>query len=208
MLRRNTHGKTENATQKLQTPYLQSVHAPVPAALRHCHGLGLLRSGHFSLGIRGGIELPLLFLALQLRLSLSKLLLLLLCQTWQKRYFLLGVQVVVVGTDDGVSVVQGNLADVRNRLDLDCALLVLRISHLQSKLLSSALDRIPPSQPRRKMHVSRHAEVLRVDDFVCRWVVQNGLSMDTGFVREGAESRNVVVERLNTLVIREQSVDY
>ena len=102
----------------------------------------------------------------------------------------------MVGTDDRVGVVKSNLADVRNSLDLGSALLVLRVGHLQAKLLSTALDRVPSSKPAGKVYVSGHAEILRVDNLVCRRVVENGLSVDTSLVGESTESGDVVLLKL------------
>lgn len=44
------------------------------------------------------------------------------------------------------------------------------------------------------MNVSSHSKICRVDDFVGRWVVKNGLGVNTGLVGKCAESSNVVVE--------------
>jgi hypothetical protein len=44
------------------------------------------------------------------------------------------------------------------------------------------------------MNISGHAEVGRIDDFICAWVVQDGLGMDASLVGEGAETGNRVVK--------------
>ncbi len=44
------------------------------------------------------------------------------------------------------------------------------------------------------MHVACHAKVGRVDDLVRARVVEDGLGVDPGLVREGAEARDGVVE--------------
>ena len=44
------------------------------------------------------------------------------------------------------------------------------------------------------MHVAAHAKVGGVDDFVGRRVVEDGFGVDTGFVGEGTETGDGVVE--------------
>lgn len=44
------------------------------------------------------------------------------------------------------------------------------------------------------MNVSGHTKIGRVDNLVCAGVVEDGLGVDTGFVGEGAETSDVVVE--------------
>jgi hypothetical protein len=42
--------------------------------------------------------------------------------------------------------------------------------------------------------ISRHAEVSRVDNFICRGVVEDGLGVDSSLMGEDAETGDVVVE--------------
>lgn len=44
------------------------------------------------------------------------------------------------------------------------------------------------------MDVSRHAEISWVDNFVCRWVIEDCLGVNTSLVSEGTKSGNGVVE--------------
>lgn len=92
------------------------------------------------------------------------------------------------GTDDGVRVVDGDGPDVSELLDLHGALLELGIGHLDVELGGSRLDGVPSSQSRGEVHVSRHAEVGRVDNLIRGWVVEDSLGVDTGLVGEGAET--------------------
>jgi hypothetical protein len=98
----------------------------------------------------------------------------------------------VEGPDDGVGVIDGDGPDVGQGLDGCCALLVLRVGHFDLELGGSRLDSVPSGQTRGEVHVSRHAEISRVDDFVGRWVVENCLGVDTGLVGESAESSDVL----------------
>lgn len=43
------------------------------------------------------------------------------------------------------------------------------------------------------MHVSSHAEISWVDDLVGRWVVENGLGVNSGLVGKRTETCDVVV---------------
>ena len=47
------------------------------------------------------------------------------------------------------------------------------ISHLEAKLVCTALDSIPTSEPACKVDIARHAEISRVDDFVGRGVIED-----------------------------------
>ena len=78
---------------------------------------------------------------------------------------------------------------------LASALLELSIGHIDVQLLCAALDSIPACQSAREMDISTHTEVRWVDNFVGRWIVENGFSMDPGFMSEGAEASDGVVER-------------
>ena len=189
--RESTIPKTDSKG-KQETPNTQILHSfnRLGDLSRSC----LLGSWDLSLSISGSVQRPLLWHSAELLLCLSELLGLLISHAGQERLLLLSVQVVVVGTDDRVGVIKRNLADIGYGLDLGCALLVLRISHLESKLLSTRLDSIPASKSAGKVDVTGHAEVLRVDDLVSRGVVQNGLGVDTSLVSEGAETGDVVVE--------------
>lgn len=77
---------------------------------------------------------------------------------------------------------------------MDLQELDLLIVHLQAELLNPGLDGVPASQARREVHVSAHAEVGRVDDLVGARHVEDGLGVDAGLVREGAEAGDGVVE--------------
>jgi hypothetical protein len=61
-------------------------------------------------------------------------------------------------------------------------------------MFRARLDSIPPSKTRGEVDISRHAEVSRVDNFICRGVVEDGLSVDSSLMGEGAETGDVVVE--------------
>ncbi|CRK18026.1 hypothetical protein BN1708_005861 [Verticillium longisporum] len=74
-------------------------------------------------------------------------------QIGKQRLLLVRGQVQVEGTDDGVSVVNGERPHVGHGFDLLGALLDLCIGHGQAKLLDTALDGVPASQPRRKVDV-------------------------------------------------------
>lgn len=101
---------------------------------------------------------------------------------------LTGLEAPVEGTDDGIRIIDGNGADVSQLLDLHGALLELGVRHLDVQLGCSRLDGVPSSQPRGEVDVSRHAEVSGVDNLVRRWVVEDGLGVDSCLVGESAET--------------------
>ena len=160
-----------------------------------CDGLGLLLLGTGHLGLLVGLALECLLLVFlgQLALGLSELLLLLLGKL-KKGLLLLGVEVVVVGTDDAVGVVNGKRTHVGHGLDLEGHSLDLLVGHVEAELLSTRLDRVPAGKTRCEVDVAAHAEVLRVDDLVGGRVVQDGLGVNAGLVGEGAEAGDVVVK--------------
>jgi hypothetical protein len=108
---------------------------------------------------------------------------------------LAGLQVTVVGTDNAVSIIDGNGTNISHGLDLGSALLVLSVSHLKLELLSTRLDGVPAGQTGGEVDVTGHAEVGGVDNLVSAGVVEDSLGVDTSLVGEGAESGDVVVER-------------
>jgi hypothetical protein len=165
------------------------------SSLHLCDGLGLLLLGTGHLGVLIGLALELLLLTLlgELALGLGELLLLLLGEL-EERLLHGGLEVVVVGADNAVGVVNGEGTHVGHGLDLEGYSLDLLIGHFQTELLGTRLDGIPASQARGEVDVAAHAEVLRVDNLVCRRVVEDGLGVDTGLVGEGAEAGDVVVE--------------
>jgi hypothetical protein len=179
----------ERKAENSKTPFCTSLNA-----LCNNLGFGLLASGYLCVSVSGSIQLPLLLDTFELLLGLVELLLLFLRHTGQERHILLVMKVVVVCADDSIGIVQRNLANIGNGLDLGRAFLVLRIRHLQAELLRSALDCVPTSEPASEVHVARHAEILRVDDFVRGGVVQNSLGVNSSLVGEGAETGDVVVE--------------
>lgn len=140
----------------------------------------LLGRGGLGLGLDGLVELALLGHGVELGLYLFNLLLLLLGQAVEQRLLLAVLQVVVEGADDRVGVVNGELAHVGHGLDLCGALLVLRVGHLDAELVAARLDGVPAGQARGEVDVARHAKVGRVDDFVGRWIAQDGLCVDAG----------------------------
>lgn len=160
-----------------------------------CDGLGLLLlgTGHLSLLIGLALECLLLVLLGQLALGLGELLLLLLSKL-KKGLLLLGVEVVVVGTDDAVGVIDCKRTHVGHGLDLECNSLDLLVGHVEAELLSTRLDSVPAGKTRCEVHVAAHAEVLRVDDLVGGGVVQDGLGVNAGLVGEGTEAGDVVVK--------------
>lgn len=136
-------------------------------------------------------RLGLLSQLLLLRFELS----LLLFSQVKKRLVLAGLQVVVVGANDTVGIINSNWPNVRKSLDLSGTFLVLSISHLNIELLSTRLNRVPTRQPRSEVDIAGHAEIGRVNDFVSAWVVEDGLGVNTGLVGESTEASDVVVER-------------
>ena len=120
--------------------------------------------------------------------------LLLLGSQVEKGLVLTGLEVTVVSTDNAVSVIDSDGANVSHSLDLGGALLVLGIGHLKLELLGTRLDRVPASQARSEVDVTSHTEVGGVDDLVGAGVVENSLGVDTGLVGEGTETSDVVVE--------------
>ena len=133
-------------------------------------------------------------LSCQLLLLGDKLGLFVGCQV-QERVVLTRLDVAVVGTDNAVSIIDSNWPNVSKSLDLEGALLVVVVGHLDVELLSTRLDGVPAGQTRGEVDVSRHAKVFGVDDFVGAGVVEDGLGVNTGLVGEGTETGDVVVER-------------
>jgi hypothetical protein len=93
-----------------------------------------------------------------------------------------------------VHIIDVQRPDISQLLNLSRAFLALGIGHIQIQLFHSTLNRIPSGQPRSEVNISCDAEICGVDDFIGAWVVEDGLSVDTSLVGEGAESGNVVVE--------------
>lgn len=123
-------------------------------------------------------------------------------------------------SNNGVGVVDGNWSHVCHGLDLgstvvarglvskgrartsglapregdDLPLLDLVVRHAEAELAHAGLDGIPARQPRGEVDVSGETKVCRVDDLVCRGVVEDGLGVDASLVRERAEAGDGVVE--------------
>ena len=104
------------------------------------------------------------------------------------------VNVEVEGADEGVSVIDGDGADVGHSLDLGGDLLNLLVGHGETELADTRLDGVPARQARCEVDVAGQAEVGRVEDLVGARVVQDGLGVDAGLVSEGAEAGDGVVE--------------
>jgi hypothetical protein len=134
------------------------------------------------------VQLSLLWQRVHIPLLLGPQFLLLGGHVGQQVDGLAGLEAAVEGTDDGVRVIDGDGPDVSELLDLHGALLELGIRHLDVELSSSRFDSVPSSQSRGEVHVSRHAEVGRVDNLIRGWVVEDSLGVDTGLVGEGAET--------------------
>ena len=123
--------------------------------------------------------------------------LLLLSQTWKELTNisrLASLDVAVESTDNGVSIIDSERSDISHGLDLGGTLLVLGICHLDVELVGSGLDGVPSGKSGGEVDISGHAEISWVDDLIGRWVVQDGLGVDTGLVGESAEASDVVVE--------------
>lgn len=133
-------------------------------------------------------------LSCQLLLLGGKLGLFIGCQV-QEGVVFTRLDVAVVGTDNAVSIIDSDGPDVSQSLDLEGALLVVVVGHLDVELLSTRLDGVPACQTRGKVDVSRHAKVFGIDDLVGAGVVEDGLGVDTGLVGESTETGDVVVER-------------
>lgn len=73
-------------------------------------------------------------------------------------------------------------------------LLDLLIRHAQAELANSRLDGVPARQARSEVDVAGQTKVCGVEDLVCARIVEDGLGVDTGLVREGAEAGDRVVE--------------
>ena len=71
----------------------------------------------------------------------------------------------------------------------------LVVCKLEAELLDTALDRVPAGQAVSDRDVAGETEVLRLEDLVCRGVVENSLGVNTGLVRERAVAGNRVHER-------------
>lgn len=76
--------------------------------------------------------------------------------------------------------------DIRQRLEFLGNQLDLFIVQFQAQLLHTVLDRVPSGKPVSDGHVAGHSKVGRVQDFVGGRVVEDGLGVDAGLVREGA----------------------
>lgn len=106
--------------------------------LHLCDSLGLLLLGARHIGLVVGLLLELLglVLLLEIGLGLGKLLLLLLGEL-EQGLLLVGAEVVVVGTDNAVGVVDGERTDVGHGLDLESHSLDLGVGHLQTELVGT-----------------------------------------------------------------------
>ena len=60
----------------------------------------------------------------------------------------------------------------------------LIVRKLQAKLFNTALDSVPTSESMSDRDVTSETEVFGLEDLVCRWVVQDSLSVNTGLVGE------------------------
>lgn len=86
------------------------------------------------------------------------------------------------------------LPDIGHGFHLGGALLELLVRHLDVRLHGAALDGFPAGHARDEVHVAGQAEVGGVDDLVGGWVVEDRLGVEVGFVGEGVEAGDGVVE--------------
>lgn len=119
---------------------------------------------------------------------------LLLSSQVQKRVVLTRLDVAVVGTDDAVSIIDSDGPNISKGLDLEGALLVLVVGHLNVELLGTRFDGVPAGQARSEVNIAGHSKIGGVDDFVGAGVVQDGLGVDTSLVGKSTETGDVVVE--------------
>lgn len=62
----------------------------------------------------------------------------------------------------------------------------LLIRKSEAELLYTALDGVPASKSVTDGDIASQSEIFRLEDLVCRRVVQNSFSVNTGLVRECA----------------------
>lgn len=96
---------------------------------------------------------------------------------------------------DLVDIRQRDVAGVSQRLDLGSRCLGLVRRETQVELFDAGLNGVPSSDSAGKLDRSFNTEIIGVQDLVALGVLENGLNVDTRFVREGRAARNVVVER-------------
>ena len=99
---------------------------------------------------------------------------------------LAGLNAGVVDTEQRIDVVHRLRADIRELLDLRGDVLDLVVGEREAELLDTALDGVPAREPVADRDVAREAEVLGLEDLVCRGVVEDRLGVDAGLVRERA----------------------
>lgn len=90
----------------------------------------------------------------------------------------------MVYTQQRVDVIHGLSAHIGKLLDLSRGVLDLVITELQSELLDARLDCVPAGQTMSDRHVAGKAEILRLENFIGRWVIENRLGVYTGLVGE------------------------
>lgn len=121
-------------------------------------------------------------------------------------------------TNDGVSIINGDWPHVSQSLDLgstgvtqvsfercialkspagqgdDLPFLNLVVRHAEAELTDTRLDGVPAGQPRSEVDIAGKTKIGRVDNLICRRIVENGLGVNASLVSEGAETSNGVVE--------------
>lgn len=90
----------------------------------------------------------------------------------------------MVYTQQRVDVIHGLSAHIGKLLDLSRGVLDLVITELQSELLDARLDCIPAGQAMSDRHVAGEAEILRLENLIRRWVIEDRLGVYTGLVGE------------------------
>lgn len=100
----------------------------------------------------------------------------------------------VIDTEEGVDVVHGLRADVRELLDLGGDVLDLGVVEGKTQLLDTRLDGIPSGQTMTNGNVASQTEIFGLEDLVCAGVVEDGLGVNTGLVGEGTVASNGVHE--------------
>ena len=90
----------------------------------------------------------------------------------------------MVYTQQRVDVIHGLSTHIGKLLDLSRGILDLVIIELQSELLDARLDCVPAGQAMSDRHVAGEAEILRLENLIGRWVIEDRLGVYTGLVCE------------------------